>query len=136
MKKALLLYLIIMTMTCLSSNNRTQLINGISYEIIQEGSGNSPVNGQSVSIHYTAWIDNNGSPDAKIDSSKDRNLAVTFQLGKNILSMWEDIIKIMSVGAVYRIYIPSEQGYGALGVPGKVPANSNLIFDIELVNVE
>ena len=114
---------------------RLQTAEGIGYEILQEGIGDSPVDGQKVSIHYTGWVNDNGIPGNKIDSSKDRNLPVKFELGRNIIKGWDNIIRLMKPGAIYRIYIPSSLGYGSKGLPGIVPPNSSLIFDIELLKI-
>jgi FKBP-type peptidyl-prolyl cis-trans isomerase len=114
---------------------RTQTSEGIEYEAIQEGSGEKPTDGQKVSIHYTGWVNDNGVPGIKIDSSRDRNLPVTFDLGRNIMKGWDNVVREMKPGALYRMYIPSKMGYGNRGLPGIVPPNTDLIFDIELLKV-
>jgi len=114
---------------------RAQTSEGIEYEAIQEGSGEKPTDGQKVSIHYTGWVNDNGAPGTKIDSSRDRNLPVTFDLGRNIMKGWDNVVREMKPGALYRMYIPSAMGYGTRGLPGIVPPNTDLIFDIELLKV-
>jgi FKBP-type peptidyl-prolyl cis-trans isomerase len=112
-----------------------QTTEGIYYEVVREGEGLDAVNGRKVSIHYTGWVNDNGNPGSKIDSSKDRNMPVIFELGKNIIKGWDLVIKEMKVGALYRLYIPSALGYGSQGLPGLVAPNSDLIFDIELIAI-
>src|SRR3970040_886218 len=60
---------------------RKKTDSGLEYEIIQNGSGESPKKGQHVTVHYTGWLDNNGTPGTKFDSSVDRGQPFTFIVG-------------------------------------------------------
>ncbi len=116
--------------------NRMRAIDEMTYEIVRDGSGECPIDGQTVSIYYIMWIDNDGVPGLEIDNSYNRKIPFTFMLGRNIMDLWEPTIKKMTTGSIYRLYIPHSLGYGKRGIPGKIPSSANLIVDIELVRIQ
>lgn len=110
---------------------------GLQYEIIKEGSGKAPEKGQLVTVHYTGWLDNNGQPGAKFDSSVDRGEPFVFPIGAGyVIKGWDEGVASMKVGEKRRLVIPSELGYGARGAGGVIPPNATLIFDVELLKAE
>lgn len=71
----------------------------------------------------------------KFDSSYDRNSPLSFTLGQGrVIQGWEQGLLDMCIGEKRKLTIPPELGYGARGV-GPIPANSELIFDTELVGI-
>ncbi len=109
---------------------------GLAYEIIQEGSGASPQKGQQVTVHYTGWLDENGEPGAKFDSSVDRGQPFSFVVGVGqVISGWDEGVMSMKVGEKRRLIIPANLGYGAHGAGSVIPPNATLIFDVELLKV-
>ena len=109
---------------------------GLEYKIIQEGSGVSPERGQQVTVHYTGWLDNNGEPGTKFDSSVDRGESFNFVIGiGQVIKGWDEGVLSMKVGEKRRLIIPAQLGYGAHGAGGVIPPNATLIFDVELIEI-
>ena len=108
---------------------------GVSYEILQPGSGAPIAKGNQITVHYTGWVDNNGQPGVQFDSSYNHKKPFTFLFGFGlVMKGWDDGLQNMQVGEKRRVYIPSQLAYGAHGA-SKVPPYSNLIFDIELLSI-
>ena len=116
--------------------NRTKTNSGLEYSIMQEGSGASPKKGDTVMVHYTGWLDNNGQPGAKFDSSVDRNQPFSFKIGVGyVIQGWDEGVMSMKVGEKRRLFIPSALGYGSRGAGKAIPADAALIFDVELIQI-
>jgi len=116
---------------------RVQTNSGLSYEILQEGAGAVPVPGNTVTVHYTGWLDNNGQPGKEFDSSFKRNQPFRFQIGiGQVIQGWDEGVMTMKVGEKRRLFIPSNLGYGSRGAGSVIPANANLIFDVELLDIK
>ncbi len=109
---------------------------GLTYEIIKEGTGATPTKGKPVTVHYTGWLDTNGAPGTKFDSSHDRKQPFTFVIGTgHVIRGWDEGVMGMKVGEIRRLYIPANLGYGAHGAGRIIPPHAALIFDVELLNV-
>ena len=109
---------------------------GLAYEITQQGAGTSPSRGQNVTVHYTGWLNTNGQPGTKFDSSVDRGQPFTFMIGiGQVIKGWDEGVMTMKPGEKRRIYIPANLGYGARGAGHVIPPNADLIFDVELISV-
>ncbi|OGB30021.1 MAG: peptidylprolyl isomerase [Burkholderiales bacterium RIFCSPLOWO2_12_FULL_61_40] len=107
---------------------------GLQYEDTLEGTGPVATKGQSVTVHYTGWLYNNGTQGAKFDSSKDRNEPFVFHLGGGmVIRGWDEGVAGMKVGGVRTLIIPAALGYGARGAGGVIPPNATLKFDVELL---
>jgi len=112
---------------------------GLSYEILTPAAegAQAPQKGQTVSVHYTGWIDENGQPGRKFDSSVDRGQKFQFPLGKGyVIAGWDEAVAGMKIGEKRRVYIPSKLGYGAYGAGSAIPPHADLIFDIELFDAQ
>jgi FKBP-type peptidyl-prolyl cis-trans isomerase len=112
---------------------------GFSYEIIVTAPENakSPTRGKLVTVHYTGWLNQDGKPGKKFDSSKDRNEPFQFPIGIGyVIKGWDEGVADMKVGEKRMLYIPSSLGYGSRGAGGVIPANADLIFEVELLDVE
>lgn len=95
------------------------------------GSGDEVVEGATISAHYTGAL----CKDGKIfQSSHDTGEPVTFGLNK-VIKGWTRGVPGMKVGGVRRLIIPSELGYGSARASSNIPPNSDLVFDIELVDI-
>lgn len=109
---------------------------GLKYEVLNEGTGDSPKAGQVVTVHYTGWLDENGKPGTKFDSSVDRAQPFQFVIGVGqVIKGWDEGVLGMKVGEKRRLIIPAELGYGARGAGAAIPPNATLIFDVELLKV-
>ncbi|KAM3465616.1 hypothetical protein MY5147_008857 [Beauveria neobassiana] len=112
---------------------------GVTKTVIKEGSGEKPKPGQTVVIEYTGWLKDTSKSDKKgnkFDSSVDRgDFEVKIGVGQ-VIRGWDDGVTQMQVGEKATLDISSDFGYGARGFPGHIPANADLIFDVELKNVK
>ena len=112
---------------------------GLAYEVITAApaEATSPQQGQVVSVHYTGWLDDNGNPGNKFDSSVDRGEQFQFPLGMGyVIQGWDQAVADMKIGEKRRVYIPAELGYGAHGAGAAILPYANLIFDIELFGAQ
>ena len=103
---------------------------GLQYKVIEEGKGKTPADTDFVSVHYTGTLKNG----TKFDSSVDRGQPAEFPVN-GVIPGWTEALKLMKVGAKYKLFIPPELAYGPSGRPG-IPPNSVLIFDVELLDVK
>ncbi|WP_341907749.1 peptidylprolyl isomerase [Fluviicola taffensis] len=112
--------------------NAQQTESGLVYVIQTEGNGTKANKGDNVSTHYTGTFLNG----TKFDSSRDRNqpLDFTHNVGQMIAG-YDEAISILSKGGRGIFVIPYFKAYGAAGRPGGIPPYSDLVFDIELLNV-
>jgi FKBP-type peptidyl-prolyl cis-trans isomerase FkpA len=104
---------------------------GVVYETLREGTGDEIKSGQVAVVHYEGKLE-----DGKIfDSSRNREPG-NFRVGKggDVIKGWNEAIPGMKVGEKRRLFVPSEAGYGSRTMP-KIPANSKLIFEVELVGI-
>ena len=89
--------------------------------------------GDVVSMHYTGTLPNG----KKFDSSYDRGTPFDFKEGANqVIKGWEQAVPGMCIGEKSRLYIPSNLGYGDRGFGDVIPPKSNLIFDVEVMNIK
>jgi len=109
---------------------------GLQYEDLVEGQGAAASAGQTVKVHYTGWLYQNGQPGAKFDSSRDRGEPFEFPLGFGmVIRGWDEGVQGMKVGGQRRLVIPAALGYGARGAGGVIPPNATLQFDVELLAI-
>ena len=103
---------------------------GLQYEVVTLGDGPMPDETSTVSVFYEGTL-----IDGTIfDSSYETGDTVTFPLS-NVIPGWTEGLQLMPVGSTYKFYVPSNLGYGARAT-GPIPANSTLIFKVELLAVE
>ncbi len=102
---------------------------GLQYEVIREGEGAQPIATNRVKVHYHGTLVNGDV----FDSSVDRGTPAEFPLNQ-VIPGWTEGLQLMKVGAKYKFYIPSNLGYGARAM-GSIPANSTLIFEVELLDI-
>jgi peptidylprolyl isomerase len=101
------------------------------------GTGASPKTGQTVTVHYTGWLYENGTKGKKFDSSVDRNEPFEFPIGQGrVIAGWDQGVATMKVGGKRTLIIPPALGYGARGAGGAIPPNATLMFDVELLDVK
>ena len=108
-----------------------QTESGLQYMVLKEGTGAKPGPTDEVTVHYTGKLING----TVFDSSVERGEPATFPLNK-VIPGWTEGLQLMSEGAKYRLFIPSELAYGEKGAGEQILPNSTLIFDVELIKVE
>lgn len=105
---------------------------GLKYIDLVVGEGPTPRKGQRVTVHYTGWLRDG----TKFDSSHDRGSPFSFKIGTGkVIDGWDEGVATMKVGGKRKLIIPPELGYGSRG-SGSIPANSELIFEVELLGVD
>ena len=110
--------------------------NGLQITDTKAGTGAEARKGQTVTVHYTGWLFNNGQQGAKFDSSRDRKDPFKFPLGSGmVIKGWDEGVAGMKVGGKRTLIIPPELGYGARGAGGVIPPNATLKFDVELLGL-
>ncbi len=111
------------------------MASGVKYHDEKVGAGPEPQPGQSVTVHYTGWLDDGGHRGRKFDSSRDRNQPFSFTLGQGqVIQGWDMGVATMHVGGKRTLVIPPALGYGEQGAGDAIPPNSTLIFDVELLS--
>ncbi len=101
------------------------------------GEGPQPQPGQTVTVHYTGWLYDDGKKGQKFDSSLDRGKPFSFTLGKGeVIKGWDEGVAGMRVGGKRTLIIPPGLGYGARGAGGVIPPNATLMFDVELLGAK
>jgi FKBP-type peptidyl-prolyl cis-trans isomerase FkpA len=102
---------------------------GLQYEVMSEGEGAKPVATDVVKVHYKGTL----LDGTEFDSSYSRNEPTTFPLNR-VIPGWTEGLQLMTVGSKYKFTIPSDLAYGDRDL-GKIPANSTLIFEVELLGI-
>ena len=110
--------------------NIKSLPSGVQYEVLKAGTGEKPTPTSKVTTHYHGTL----TDGTIFDSSVERKEPATFPVN-GVIKGWQEALPMMNVGSKWKIYVPSALAYGSRAV-GKIPANSILIFEIELLNIE
>lgn len=110
----------------------TVFYNGLILRDIELGEGAPIDSGDYFTAHYTGYL----SSGEIFDSSFDRGMPITFQLGVGqVLQAWEQGIPGMRSGGKRIIIAPPDLAYGSTGIPDIIPPNDTLRFEVELVSV-
>ena len=119
------------------SGTPVTLSGGLKYVDIKTGSGPAAHNGSNATVNYTGWLASNCQ---KFDSSYDSHggqspQPFTLALGQGqVIQGWDQGLIGMKAGGIRRLFIPSALGYGSQA-NGPIPANSDLIFDVQMVSL-
>jgi FKBP-type peptidyl-prolyl cis-trans isomerase len=126
----------------------TETASGLKYKIIQAGTGKKPTDGTTVYIHYAGYLEDGSLFDSsyeavakeyhKYDEQRAKQNGYQpfpFQYGKKdgLIPGFLEGLNQMNLGDKAIIYIPSKLGYGERGAGNVIPPNSNIIFEIELL---
>ncbi|MEZ5016249.1 MAG: FKBP-type peptidyl-prolyl cis-trans isomerase [Flavipsychrobacter sp.] len=111
---------------------------GLYYVINQEGTGATPTKGQTVAVNYTGRTIDGKAFDSSTDPAFGHVSPLEFPIGQGrVIAGWDEGISLLNKGAKGVLYIPSYLAYGEnTPDPNKIPANSILIFDVELVDIK
>ena len=115
-----------------SASSGAPVVAGLKREDLKEGTGPAAKTGDTVSVHYTGTL----LSGEQFDSSVDRG-PFDFTLGRGmVIKGWDQGGVGMNKGGKRKLTIPSELGYGARGSGAKIPPNSTLVFEIELLKIK
>lgn len=105
---------------------------GLQYKVLSSGpaGGQSPTMFDSVMVHYRGTL----TDGTVFDSSVERGVPATFGVGQ-VIPGWTEALKLMKPGDQWVLYIPSRLAYGNQAVGGKIPPNSDLVFQVALMQV-
>ncbi len=104
---------------------------GLQYVILKEGNGPTPKIDDKVKVHYRGTLIDG----TEFDSSYARGEPVTFQLN-SVITGWTEGLQLMKVGGKYKLFVPSELGYGERGAGTQIGPDTVLIFEVELLGIE
>jgi FKBP-type peptidyl-prolyl cis-trans isomerase FklB len=109
------------------------LPNGLQYEVLTAGdpNGMKPNATDTVEVHYVGTLIDG----TEFDNSIKRGQTISFPLN-GVIKGWTEILQLMTVGSKWKVYIPSDMGYGERGAGAAIPGNSTLIFEIDLKGVK
>jgi FKBP-type peptidyl-prolyl cis-trans isomerase FklB len=108
----------------------TTTASGLQYTVITEGTGPKPTADDQVKVHYHGTL-----LDGTIfDSSVQRGEPIVLGL-RNVIAGWTEALQLMPVGSKWKLFIPSELGYGDNGAGATIKPGSTLIFDVELIEI-
>jgi len=106
------------------------LPSGLQYKVLSEGSGKTPKEEDTVTVNYKGTLIDG----TEFDSSYKRGQPATFQVN-GVIKGWIEGLQLMKEGAKWQLFVPPELGYGERG-RGRIPPNSTLIFEVELISVK
>ena len=102
--------------------------------VTEKGSGEPPAPGSTISVHYTGRLLENNR---KFDSSYDRGEPIRFKVGTGrVIPGWDKALLTMNKGEKRVLIIPPDLAYGSRGVPGAIPPDAWLVFDVELISCQ
>ena len=107
------------------------LPSGVQYRITKQGDGKQPKTTDQVKVHYRGTL----LTGQEFDSSHSRGEPLTFGLDR-VISGWTQVVSSIKTGTTVETWIPPKHGYGERGSPPKIPPNSTLYFEIELLEVK
>jgi FKBP-type peptidyl-prolyl cis-trans isomerase len=109
----------------------TTTASGLQYKVIKSGTGASPKATDQVKVHYTGTtIDGN-----VFDSSVQRGQPAVFPVNA-VIPGWVEALQLMKAGDKWQLFIPARLAYGDRSPGAAIPANSVLIFEVELLDIE
>ncbi len=104
---------------------------GLQYEVLSEGDGDSPKATDEVTVHYHGTLIDG----SVFDSSIERGQPATFPVN-GVIPGWVEALQLMSPGAKYKLFIPSDLAYGERGAGQMIGPNTTLIFEVELISIK
>ncbi len=121
----------------ISINNKTKMVSDTNEEVKSEATGGEVAkSGDTVSMNYTGRLQDGTVFDSNVDPKFNHVEPFVFNLGAGqVIAGWDKGIVGMKVGEKKTLTIPPADAYGASGIPGVIPGNSTLIFEVELVSI-
>ena len=107
---------------------------GLKYQDLVVGSGAMAEEGSKVEVNYTGWLTDGTKFDSSLDPGR---TPLPFTIGAGmVIRGWDEGVKGMRIGGKRKLTIPPDLAYGERGYPPLIPANSTLVFEVELMGVK
>ena len=103
---------------------------GMQYEVLSEGQGATPRMPDKIKVNYTGWLVDG----TEFESSAEQVEKPVFPVA-SVIKGWREALMNMTPGTRWKIYLPSELAYGARSPTPEIPANSALVFELELLQI-
>ena len=107
-----------------------ELPGGMQYLVLKEGSGEKPKINSKIKAHYAGSLLNGKEFDSSYKRGQPFDAPIT-----SLIKGWQIALPMMPVGSKWRLWIPSDLGYGDRGAGAGIPGGATLIFDIELLEI-
>ena len=107
------------------------LPSGLQYEVLVAAEGPTPSADSQITTHYEGRL----IDDTVFDSSIARGSPASFRLDQ-VIAGWTEALQLMSPGAKWRLFIPSELAYGERGAGRLIGPHATLVFDVELISID
>jgi FKBP-type peptidyl-prolyl cis-trans isomerase len=115
-----------------STNEIKTTASGLKYQVMKHGTGSvSPKATDTVNVHYHGTL----LDGTVFDSSVERGQPISFPLN-GVIPGWTEGLQLMKVGDKFRFEIPPNLAYGANSPSPKIPPNSTLVFEVELLGIQ
>ena len=108
----------------------TTTATGLQYQVLQAAEGKKPAADDTVKVHYRGTL----LDGTEFDSSYARGEPVSYPVNA-VIPAWTEALQLMPVGSKWKIFIPSELGYGPGGAGDKIGPNAALVFEVELLQI-
>lgn len=105
---------------------------GLQYEVLTKAEGAKPQKGDTVSVNYVGKL----TDGTVFDDSAKHGGAIELPVNEGVIAGWLEGLQLMQVGEKFRLYVPSDLAYGAESPSPVIPANSVLVFDLELIGIK
>ncbi len=113
------------------TNEMITTASGLKYQVLKRGTGTvSPKATDTVKVHYHGTL----LDGTVFDSSVQRGEPISFPLN-GVIAGWTEGLQLMKVGDKFKFEIPPNLGYGARSPSPKIPPNSTLVFEVELLGI-
>ena len=113
-------------------NDMTTTASGLQYVVLKHGTGTvSPKATDTVKVHYHGTL----LDGTVFDSSVERGQPISFPLN-GVIPGWTEGVQLMKVGDKFKFVIPANLAYGPASPSPKIPPNSTLVFEVELLGIE
>lgn len=110
-----------------------QTPSGLYMKEIDPGTGLAARSGNILFVHYTGWLPTG----EEFDTSRDDGEPFSFQLGRGqVIRGWEEGVTGLPIGGQRLLVVPPALAYGSRGIPGVIPPNAWLVFEVELVDIK
>lgn len=103
---------------------------GIVITALKDGTGSSPKSTDTVKVHYRGTL----TDGKEFDSSYKRGQPANFPLN-GVIPCWTEGVQTMKVGGKAKLVCPGNLAYGSRGIPGTIPPDATLVFEVELLEI-